>query len=173
MPEILHQHLSKLKPRHFLWAHRYSSICSCQALKLYLVRFLRRDDWRTVRGMTALRGWPGCDVRVSQGAEGNIGALAQLWRVRVHRWAWSQIGNVTPVQSWDKTSALSLKLVHSSHCWPSHDKTEWNMSGLVVSSMSSFSRPAARWTSFPLFTLVSFHHWILMSFGSCIILLCE
>ncbi len=112
-----HQNSSKLQPRDiFFWVHHCSSALSCHAFKLYLVRFPRSGDWLTiggwqlsVAGQAVMSEW----VRAPEGAEGNISALALLWRLRVHRWAWSQTGNVTVVKSWDKTRALSLILVHS------------------------------------------------------------
>lgn len=42
---------------------------------------------------------------------------------------------------------------------PHHEKMEWNMSGLVVSTVFC-SRPAAQWRSFPLFTFLSFGFWL-------------
>lgn len=77
-----------------------------------------RGDWPTIEGWRRSVGWPGCDVRVSQGARGSWGEYlssgSALTSDPIHRWARSQTGNVTVVQSWDKTSASSLKLVCSS-----------------------------------------------------------
>lgn len=105
-----------------------------------------------IRGMTALSGWPGCDVRVSQGTHGT-----SPW---VHRWAWSQTGNATP-ESWDKTWASILKLVLSSRRMISDHHVTQKIEGIVWRTVT-FGRPAF------VYQLCYFCYRAVVGFGLCV-----
>ena len=102
-----------------------------------------------IRGMTALGGRPGCDVRVSQGTRGSRRGTFEL-RLCSDVSTSPQVGpipdrkcNGSPELRQNKSVEFKIsEFLHTAGSKASHEKTESNMSGLVVSTVQLFSCPA-------------------------------